>query len=130
MKNVLVYGHGSQYLVPRLQKLGFGVVLPPENLMVLDRYPQSKLEGKVDVIIYRVCTCCPDEFKDFKDLSRNNEQKPIPIVIVRGGDIPGRNYLILGSVREDAGDDVLVASITSALKLTEEPGTWQEKLSA
>jgi len=133
MKNILVFGHAgrdNKTFNARLEKLGFGVVLPPEGLMNTNHYPQDQLVGEVDVIVYLLCSCCPEkQLKSLPALAYNQlagGRYAIPVVIVRGGDNPGGNYLILGSVREDASDDVLNVAITNALKLTEEPLRWQK----
>ena len=119
MKKILIFGQGSERLTQRLQKLGYEIVPHSDKLLSPDINTFWLLKGKVDVIIYRVCTCCRNGFANLSKLSFcEADELTIPVVIVRGGDSAGQGYMILCALHEySSTDEELVLAIDEATKM-------------
>lgn len=119
MKKILIFGQGNERLTKRLQTLGYEIVPHHDKLLSPDINTFWLLKGKVDVIIYRVCTCCRDGFVNLSKLSFcEADELTIPVVIVRGGDSAGQGYMILGALHEySSTDEELTSAIDDAMKM-------------
>jgi len=119
MIRILIFGQGNERLTQRLQKLGYEIVTHPDKLLSPDVNTFWLLRNKVEVIVYRVCTCCRDGFANLSKLSFcEADELTIPVVIVRGGDSAGQGYMILGALHEySSTDDELTIAIDEAVKM-------------
>lgn len=118
----MIYGRLGHRLAERLKKLGYEIVEQPHNLLELEPQVHKCLAGKVDVIIYHVCSCCRSQFDQFSKLAFcDNPEWTIPVIIVRGGDFVGQGYMVLGAIWEHtATDEDFRLAIDSATKMAEE----------
>lgn len=123
MKKVMIYSPNStsDRLRKRLPNLGFEVVETPVDLLSSEcRGVQSKLRGKVDVIIYRICSCCSNQLRDLQAFFDGSVPEQLPVVVIRGGDYPGQGYLLFGSLWEGVEDAELCSVINNAITMAEE----------